>query len=439
MTTPAAPAAPAAPVAPAPAQEAPVQPAEKQVSFDDNIDDELGALDDDPGVSAPAKQRLSSKKPETPPKEEKEEEGTKEKTAEEELDELDGKPKPKEEDKPKEPDKPMKAADLRSAYDTLKKRVREDFEPQIASLQSKIKELESKRIDESPLHNEIKSLREGRDELEKRVRFLDYKESDEFREKYQKPYHEAWQRALADLSELTIADEGGNERAATAQDLMMLANMKLGEARVKARQLFGDAADDVMTHRRIIRELSEAQNKALEDAKTNSVERAKKLDTERQIQHQEAQRLWKEANESLSKKYPKWFAEVEGDESGNSLLKKGFALADLHFISAKGLSPEQIEALPERFRDAIKSKGDLDLKDRVALDALLRNKIASHSRLASSLKQARDRIKELESTLAEYENSEPPSTTGRRKKGELPSNSIDEAMSELDAIDKKFE
>jgi len=193
-----------------------------------------------------------------------------------------------------------------------------------------------------------------------------------------------------------------------------------------------------MAHRRAIKELSEAQTKALQDAKTNAAEHEKKLATQRQIQHQEATRLWTETNKALAQKYPKWFAEAEGDQEGNELLRKGFSIADLHFIGSKHLSPEQVELLPERFRNAIKANGDLTLPDQVFLDALLRNKIASHGRIAANLKKANARIKELEESLKAYESSEPPAGKGGEGggKGGL-ANPLDDANAELDEINRR--
>ena len=92
--------------------------------------------------------------------------------------------------------------------------------------------------------------------LDEEMRFIDYTKSSEFQDKYQKPYTNAWTRAEADLRELTVALEDGNSRPATVQDLLLLANTPLGEARKLASAMFGDAADDVMAHRRIVRELS---------------------------------------------------------------------------------------------------------------------------------------------------------------------------------------
>jgi len=440
MATP-APAAPAATpaAAPKPATTAsntiPPQPIDKPIDFGDDIDAELGSMDEDNKGKVPAKPaakpapkpaaKVEPPKPKVDPEPEPE--------PDPDLEDEGGKTKEE-----IDTTKPVKAADLRTAYQSLKKKLQEEHLPKIAKLESRIKELESRPVDEaSPIVDELKATKKRLEEAESDLKFVRYEKSSEFQEKYEKPYKAAWGKAIQDLDELTIQTEDGGVRKATNQDMITLANLPLGEARSMARNLFGDAADDVMAHRRVIKELWEAQTKALHDAKSNASEHEKKLATQRQVEHQEASRLWKETNNALAQKYPKWFAPVEGDAEGNELLRKGFSLADLHFIGSKHLTPEQVEALPERFRNAIKTKGELQIQDQVFLDALLRNKIASHGRIAANLKKANARIKELEESLKAYERSEPPAGRGGEGGGKVGgiSNPLDGANAELEAID----
>lgn len=457
MSTPAV-AAPPAP-APKPAASAappsdgiPPQPIEKPIDFDKDIDDDLAAIDEDETGKRPAqRQQKPEVKPEVKPPakpaakpqskpedQEPEPDDKKDEPGDEDPDKELGDSQKAKDGKTDEPVKPIKAADLRTAYEGLKKKVKEEFEPKVAKLEARIKELETSGPEATkPILEELEAKKKRLDELESRIKFTDYKESTEFKEKYEKPYLEAWKKAVADLSELTVQTEDGGTRVATTQDLLHLANLPLGEARSQARALFGDAADDVMAHRRAIRELSAAQTKALEDAKNNASEHEKKLASQRQIESQQIAKAWDETNKALAEKYPKWFAETEGDTEGNELLRKGFSVADLHFLGAKGLTPAQIELLPPKLRDEIKANGDLSIQGRIHLDALLRNKIASHSRLALNLKKATARIQELEKSLAEYEGSEPPATRGSGKPAKPALDPMQEAEAELEAINRQ--
>jgi hypothetical protein len=403
----------------------PPAPIEKAISFDDEIDNDLAALDE-----TPAKRNAKASPAPAKPPEPKE--------AVAEAPGPDDEPVTPLEPHEGAPVKPVKAADLRTAYEGLKKKVKEDYEPKVAKLEARVKELEASGPEKmTPIVEELTQKKQRLEELEAEVRHVRYEKSQEYQDKYEKPYLEAWKKAAADLSELTVETEGGESRAATTADMIHLSNLPLGEARAQARIMFGDAADDVMAHRRVIRELSSAQSKALDDAKKNASEHETKLASQREIQHQQTVKLWQESNKALAEKFPKWFAKVEGDEEGNSLLERGFSLADLHFVGSKDLTPEQIEMLPPKFRDKIKANGNLDVQDRVALDALLRHKIASHSRLAFNLKKANTRIAELEKSLSDYEASTPPAGKAGEASRASGVSETDAALAELDAIDAK--
>lgn len=319
----------------------------------------------------------------------------------------------------KDAPEPTKLNDLRSAYSTLKKRVKDEFEPQIQTLQAKIKELEGQNPPEvKTLQQRLESAEKRRDELETRIAELDFKSSKAFKDKYEQPYIDAWQDAISDLKELTVELEDGSTRGATQEDLVKLANMPLGEARRVATAMFGASADDVMIHRRKILDLSNAQSKALADARTEAVERSKMSDVKRKSDLEQNNRLWAEANDAIVKKWPKMFGQIEGDDEGNALLTKGEAMADRLFSPTDENRPKTIE-------------------EAVHLHAMIRNKVRNHDRLALWLKRAREKIKELETSLSEYQSSDPNGGLGGRPTGGAGKTYLQEAEEELDALDKR--
>lgn len=329
------------------------------------------------------------------------------------------KPDDKVEPEPQQPEgEPVKLNDLRSAYSTLKKRVKDEFEPKIQTLEAKVKELESVNPGEvKTLQSRLEAAEKRRDELESRISEVDYKSSKEFREKYEKPYVQAWADAMADLKELTVELENGTSRAATQEDLVKLANLPLGEARRLAKAIFGDSADDMMAHRRKIIDLSNAQANALEESRTVAAERAKLSETDRRSQSEKANALWKEANSQIVTKWPKMFAPVEGDAEGNDLLTKGEALVDRVFTP----TPETAPKTPE---------------EAIRLHALIRNKARNHDRLALWLKKSRERVKELETTLAQYEASGPTGGLARGPSGGG-KGAMEDINAEIDELDRK--
>ena len=312
---------------------------------------------------------------------------------------------------PKAPEKPVEQEpksipEVRRAYEAKKKEIRDTWEPKVRALESELATLKASNNgnpDQYKTLTEKAAAAEKRaQELENEIRFVNYRKSKEFTDKYEKPYQEAWAGAISELEELTVKVRTGTddlgeptygERKANPNDLMMLANLPLGEARKLAKEMFGDNADDIMAHRRKIRELSDAQNKALKDAETMAKEAEETRGQQSKAMLEQTGQLWQAANKTLAEKYPKWFAPTEGDEEGNNLLQKGFATVDRMFAP----TPETQPKSPQ---------------EAVALHALIRNKAANHDRMALGLKKANARIAELETELKAYQESEPRNDGG---------------------------
>lgn len=316
-----------------------------------------------------------------------------------------------------EPDpKPPKAAELRVAYEKTKETLKER-DARIKALETELKTTrETPREDpeKQTLLGKLQAEEKRRTALEEKLRLVDYQQSDEFVKNYTEPYNKAWQRAASEIQELTIELEDGSTRPATVQDLVALSSMKLGEARKYAKQMFGDGSDEVMAHLRKLRELSDAQQTALAEAKSKSEAHFKQHAEQSLQERQKVAKLWKDENSAWTERYPRFFAPKDGDDEGNALLAKGYAMADKAFSTNGQASPEE----------------------RVKLHAEMRNKAAGFSRVALELKRARTRIKELETSLAAYEESEPPAGEGGKPRPPKEGDPLMDAMSELDTIDK---
>jgi hypothetical protein len=325
-----------------------------------------------------------------------------------------------------QPVKPVKAAELRVAYDNLKKEKREVLEPKIQALESRIKEFESKAPEDTkPIIEKMTAIEKRNAELEQHIAFVDYQKSNEFQTKYQQPYTEAWTKAVSDFGQLTVRVPGEvdpntgeptiSTRQATAHDLLYLANLPLSQMDDQAEALFGKSAARVIRHVERVRELSDAQNKALNEAHKKGGEWAKTRQFQMQ-QFQQAQHdMWNQFNKEISERFPTMFAPVEGDAEGNELLTKGFAQADRLFAPAADAKPQSTE-------------------ERIQFHALLRNKIANHDRLARRLKTVNAELAEAKEALAAYEKSEPPAGKGGGAKpaSKTWEQEVDEELRKLD-------
>lgn len=252
------------------------------------------------------------------------------------------------------------------------------------------------RIEELQKHNEA---------LENEIRFVNYQQHPEFKEKFQAPYEAAWQRAISELSEITINDPNTNApRQASADDLAALLTVPLSKARELADQYFGAFADDVMAYRKEIKGLFDARAAALDDAKKSGAARDKErheLFTKKQQEMADMiTQVWEKANQDAAthEKYGKYVTPVEGDQDGNQRLAKGFelvdrALAEFAILKDPKLTTEQRAAIVKRH-------------------AAVRNRAAAFGRLVSQIEKLAAEKTALEKELGQFKASTPTTSGG---------------------------
>ena len=326
-------------------------------------------------------------------------------------------------ERPAEEERPSNMRQLGKKYDELKKERDTVLQPKIQSLEAKtkeyeraIEELRTKQPDLKPFQEKMAALEKERAQLLEIVRFSDYKKSPEFTDKYEKPYNEAWAKAVSEITQLGMALEDGTSRKATANDLLALANAPLDQLDDLAAQWFPKSSARVIRHVEKIRDLAELQDKALEDAKKGATE----FETKRKQEFEQADTTFRSTYQGvttdLPKKYPKIFGTDETDAQGNDLLKKGLEFADTVF------SP---------------NGNQLPAEKKAARLALIRFKAANHDRLFSRLKARDARIAELEASLKQYEDSGPPTDdAGQPGTGESDGTGMDAVEAELRKLDK---
>jgi hypothetical protein len=229
-------------------------------------------------------------------------------------------------------------------------------------------------------------------ELEEEMRYIDYSKTREYHDSYQKPLEDAWSMAMSDMRELTVTGEDGVVRQATAQDLLALANMPLKEAREAAKEWFGEAADDVMAHRKTIRELDNKQQQALANARKQGSERQQQRAAAVQKMRQEVRELWAQLKEEHAQKYD-FLKPKEGDDEWNSRLEKATKFVDTAFADMAKINDLRLTA-EER-------------ADIVRRHVALRNRAIGFSTYKALNKQLQARVAELEKQLSEYKGGEP--------------------------------
>lgn len=312
-----------------------------------------------------------------------------------------------------QPAKPKKPADFLRDELTKVKTERD-------SLRSELEKARTSKPAEDPekltLSEELKKTREAHQKLQEEIKYLDYSRSEEFQEKYYKPFVQAFEKGRAKVSSLTVTDENGDRRKATAEDFDKIMQLRDDEAAELAAQMFGEAAGSiVMWHRERVLEANDAQSAALEEFRKTNTDRQKQINERKLEETKKANTLWTEYNKQAAEKFPKIFQPIEGDDKGNELLKKGFEKADFAF----NLPP------------------DMPLEQVVAIHSAIRNKAAAFGRLVYQNTQKDARIAELEKQLEQFKASEPGPGEGDSEGGTVkPADNMEGALAGLDKVAK---
>lgn len=305
------------------------------------------------------------------------------------------------------------AHDLRKDWRRKKERL-EAVERENAELRAK----SSKPTPDSTVLEENKTLKKRLEEYEIELRYQDYTKSEEFKEKYEKPYQQRFDQAVDEVKELYVNLEDGSSRPATEKDFERILGADKTEVKALARKMFGDEDyRDVLEHRR---DLIEMNRKATQDAKNyrenankRELERAnKKLESEAQLK-----RLWEKANEEIPEKFPQYFKPIEGDDEYNAALKQGYEIIDAAH------DPK------------------LPIEEKVARLAGARHRAAGYRAQVLLRKRAEARVKELEEVVKGYEESAPKGGAGRgegsRVTGGESNGEIPDIAAEIDAIEAR--
>ena len=277
----------------------------------------------------------------------------------------------------------------------------DEFKARAAALEKELLETKSKLLPEADREAMTKRLTEAEQrakQFEEEIRFVNYEKHPEYIEKYQKPYEQAWQRAMSELSELHIDDGKGGKRAVVPDDLFQLTAMPLEQAREVAEQAFGAFADDVMGYRKEIKNLFAAKQQALKDAKEKGAER-EKLMTEQQAQQKQAlskfnKETWDKVNAGLlsDEKIGVYFKPKEGNKEWNERLAKGSELVARAFNER----PDDPNLTPEERASIIKRH------------AAVWNRAASWGALRHENETLMTALAEMKKELDAYKGSQPP-------------------------------
>lgn len=277
----------------------------------------------------------------------------------------------------------------------------DEFKARAAALEKELADTKAKILPEADREAMTKRLTEAEKrakEYEEEIRFRAYEKHPEFIEKFEKPYEQAWQRAMSELSELHIDDGKGGKRPVVPDDLFQLTAMPLEQAREVAEQAFGAFADDVMGYRKEIKNLFAAKQQALKDAREKGAERDKlmteQMTQQKQVVSKFVKETWDKVNAGLlsDEKIGTYFKPKEGNKEWNERLAKGTELVARAFNERPddpSLSPEQRASIVKRH-------------------AAVWNRAASWGALRHENETLMTALAEMKKELDAYKGSQPP-------------------------------
>jgi len=319
--------------------------------------------------------------------------------------------KPTTQDTPKpEASKPLPAPELRKAYEELKAKHK--------ALEAEYGTVKNRPPVEDPEKKELltksEQLAKKAADLEEKLKFTDYEQSDEYKDKYFKPYADAFHagrlKTASFSTQQKIDPETGSvieaSRRATADDFDRIMSMDDDKAADYAVELFGQSkASLILWHRENILQKNSERANALDEFRKTAGERSKTEFEARSKRSKSLEEAFNKMNNEAKTKHPQLFSEVDGDEEGNALLKKGYDRYTAMFNGGRTM-------------DADGQEIKLTDEQVVQLHSEALNKAAAFNRLAKNHKKASERIKELETELEQFKASEPKAGEGVKTEGD---------------------
>jgi hypothetical protein len=229
-----------------------------------------------------------------------------------------------------EPAKPTEASkgglkEFREQYETTKKE-RDELAGKLAALEKAREEGTRAEVAKAAKEYEAKlsEVKKRNEELETELKYTNYTRSPEYSEKYQKPLENAWKNVLRDIDGYEIDTGDGSTRPASVDDIKQLVGMTALRAAKVANELFGDAAPEILAHRRRIVELTEQRQAAIEEYKTKGAQREREMQSR---QSQQVSQVMEKFHTGL-KAYEETHPEIFGRDSKDEEIQKAFDAGD---------------------------------------------------------------------------------------------------------------
>jgi hypothetical protein len=297
---------------------------------------------------------------------------------------------------PKKPDVPIKGeAMLRKRLAEVERErdeAKTSAQTELGKLNGKLKELEGKRYWTKEDEEKHAAMEKRQQQLESDLYSRDYKESPDFKDKYQKRADKVFNTVTKTLKGMTVKYEDAGEekeRQATIADFNRIRSLddSLVEQRKLAKSMFGEDADIILSHARELSNIEEEANDAIETQKKNWTQTKEQFLQSQQQNQKLAQTTYNEITSQLVSKYPDYFGEDAANPEANAALKSG-----LEYV--EGVS-KLINTLPPQ--------------EAAKITAIVRMMAGSFPKHLIIIKQLKTQLSEAKESLGKLRKSDPGS------------------------------
>lgn len=284
-------------------------------------------------------------------------------------------------------------AEFRSSHErTLQElqQTKSSKETELGKLNARLSELDKRKFLTPEQESEYKKKDERIQKIESDLYSRDYRESPEFKDKFEMPWKQTFDKALKEVVGLNVSYKGEDEeekvRQTTRQDFENVMDAKTDtDAMDIAEKRFGKYASVALKYReRLNLKLEESEN-AVAEKRNGWTQSRQTMMADMEAKREAGKSAYDEYTVLLSQKYPDHFAEDAANPEASSALKSGLEYIDSISTSINSVAPQE----------AAKNT------------ALVRMMAGSWGRNQVIIKQLKSENEGLRSELAKYRKSAP--------------------------------
>lgn len=295
-------------------------------------------------------------------------------------------------------------AQFRTAHEKLLQvyeQTKKEKETEVGRLQGRLAELDRREVLTPEQKAEYQKKEQRLAQLESDLYSRDYRESPEFKDKYETPWKNKYGEALNEVKGLQVKWTENDEeksRQATKTDFdRVLDAPTLVQARRLAKETFGEDADVVLQYRAELRQIEDSGNRAVEEKKTGFTQNRQQSYEKFQKEQSDYERARTQYDQSIVEKYKEYFAEDEANPEANAALKQGLDFVD----------------------SCIKGADQMPLEERAKTVSLMRRMAGAWHRDQVIIKQLRSQLQAKDEELGKYRKSAPGGEEDGGGKGEV--------------------